>query len=142
MPRGIYSCALKGSKPPRGRVSPDGFSKTFRPGSRHNQARDAPFVRSATILYLTLCRSPRNRGGGPRVLGRAARLIEGPPIAPRFAPLATLGRTGAERARRGRVRERRRSITIGNLKASCERRKETITLNGGSLGSWVDEERS
>lgn len=32
-----------------------------------------------------LCRSPRKRGGGPRVLGRAARLTEGP-LKPRSGP--------------------------------------------------------
>lgn len=70
---------------PSPRRFPDGrarrFFKDFRPGSRPpSGARDAP--RSSTtrrLSYLTiLCRSPRKRGGGPRVLGRAARLTEGP----------------------------------------------------------------
>ena len=45
------------------------FFKDFRPGSRPSGER-----RSALTLSYFLCRSPRKRGGGPRVLGRAARL--------------------------------------------------------------------
>lgn len=68
----------------------------------------------------TLCRSPPPPTGGgwrpARTLGRAARLIEG--------PTNLCQRPRKERKKRLRTQT------------------ETITLNGGSLGSWVDEERS
>jgi len=52
------------------------FFKDFRPGSR--LARETLRSLDETQSCISLCRSPRERGGGPRVLGRAARLIEGP----------------------------------------------------------------
>lgn len=78
------------------------FFKDFRPGSRRrltlprlseessrvrelgreDAREDAPFALDGKFVACNprpLCRSPRKRGGGPRVLGRAARLIEGPP---------------------------------------------------------------
>lgn len=59
-------------------------------------------------------------GGGPRVLGRAGRLIRRVTI---FYLSFREETTMVER-----------SVSTQKLK--------TITLNGGSLGSWVDEERS
>lgn len=33
-------------------------------------------------------------------------------------------------------------LFVERFEASFERKEKRITLNGGSLGSWVDEERS
>jgi len=59
---------------------------------------------------ISLCRSPRKRGGGPRVLGRAARLIEGPHI-PTTAARNRGGRSG--RDAEGRERERKLPALAG-----------------------------
>lgn len=71
-----------------------------------------------------MCRSPTYLayvGAAARaLLGRAARLIEGP------NSLLTIETMETTRVQRSRSRQ-----TF-----------KTITLNGGSLGSWVDEERS
>lgn len=100
---------------------PDGFSKTSAPAlaSRERRSDYRVTISSFFFCILVVPLSPRKRGGGPRVLGRAARLIEGP-------------------------EKPRDAYGSNTLKRShCERQsKETITLNGGSLGSWVDEERS
>lgn len=120
--------------------SPDGFSKTSAPALAP-AARDAPLVPDATTsVIFFLCRSPRKRGGGPRVLGRAARLTEGP-LKPRSGPplLSLSHRESSERlAETGAryIRKRSESVRYANAE------RKTITLNGGSLGSWVDEERS
>lgn len=56
-----------------------------------------------------------------RTLGRAARLIEGPETHLFWYFLKD---------------------HVESERSVCERKRKTITLNGGSLGSWVDEERS
>lgn len=71
------------------------FFKDFRPGSRPSGERRSALVLDATTSFF-LCRSPRKRGGGPRVLGRAARLTEGP-LKPRSRDLLSLSLS--ERAR-------------------------------------------
>lgn len=76
------------------------FFKDFRPGSRPSGERRSALVLDATTSFF-LCRSPRKRGGGPRVLGRAARLTEGP-LKPRSRDLLSLSpreRGGPRRAR-------------------------------------------
>lgn len=61
------------------------------------QRRETLRARPRRDDIFFLCRSPRKRGGGPRVLGRAARLTEGP-LKPRSgSPLSARGpETGAE----------------------------------------------
>lgn len=58
------------------------------------QRRETLRARPRRDDIIFLCRSPRKRGGGPRVLGRAARLTEGP-LKPRSGPPLSL----SERAR-------------------------------------------
>lgn len=73
------------------------FFKDFRPGSRPSGERRSALVPDETTsVIFFLCRSPRKRGGGPRVLGRAARLTEGP-LKPRLGTNSPLSLT--ERAR-------------------------------------------
>lgn len=70
------------------------------------------------------------------MLGRAARLTEGPLEPPRA--LGTLS-PGVPETGGARYNTEKRSESVRYANAE---RIETITLNGGSLGSWVDEERS
>lgn len=81
------------------------FFKDFRPGSRPSGERRSarpPTRRPPLLSFFLLCRSPRKRGGGPRVLGRAARLTEGP-LKPRSGHHLSLShREQREAARDGR----------------------------------------
>lgn len=82
----LFTCALKGARrDTRTRLfsRPMVSSKTLPPRlSLCRETLRSPDMfggaRSVEISRHTMCRSPRKRGGGPRVLGRAARLIEGP----------------------------------------------------------------
>lgn len=78
-----------------------------------------------------MCRSPSISGyvgaAARALLGRAARLIEGPNS---LLTIETMETTRVQRSRRESHGARSRQTF------------KTITLNGGSLGSWVDEERS
>lgn len=146
-------CRGESSRTSRRSLAPDGFSKTSAPAlalvprarvlsARRAMSREtlrsldqvAPPPRTAQSVRarcgatgVPLCRSPRKRGGGPRVLGRAARLIEGP-------HKAHMRRTREDESSLAQVVEMELPRSGKNV--------QTITLNGGSLGSWVDEERS
>lgn len=117
----------------RGRRS-DGFSKNFRPGpprpafpfrakaaERKEGRSDAESNTREYVCktrFFFPCRSPLAGQRSARTLGRAGRLI-------------------------GRAKPFVNGDHIGKIKeAFCKTQTKTITLNGGSLGSWVDEERS
>lgn len=113
------------------RVRSDGFSKNFRPGPprvhglslfarKGCMRRDAPKSRAkeqhARERIHTLCRSPA-RGAAVRAYTRA----------------------------RGQADRRAKTFYsdhVGTKEKRLRTLTKTITLNGGSLGSWVDEERS
>lgn len=96
------------------RLRPTVSSKSFRPGSPVS----GETLRSKQLYFCAV--ASLAGGGGPRVLGRAGRLIEGS----RFS-----------------ISLFREETTMVERSVSTQKLK-TITLNGGSLGSWVDEERS
>lgn len=102
--------------------SPDGFSKTSAPAlapAGRETLRARP--RRDDLRNLFLCRSPRKRGGGPRVLGRAARLTEG--------PLKPRARDHALRERESERAPRRARDTYGNVpRAFAERTRREKRL--------------